>query len=109
MAVTAFGVRISATSPARNPPSCTLKASLPLWRSTRDRIGSSVIVTIERSRIVTVMRPPMSTRITDCSAVSIRSRTKISSRTFAGARSTAAAWMTVPWPTSAAMAPTGLA
>ena len=96
MPTMAFGVATSATSPARRPPSCTLKASLPLSRSTRGRIGSSMIVTIERSRTVTVMRPPMRTRMTDFSAVSMRSRMNTSSRTFAGARSAFPEWVIVP-------------
>ena len=107
MPVIVFGVSSSATSPARSPPSCTLKASVPLSRSTRVRIGSSVIVTMERSRIVMVTRPPISTRITERWAVSMRSRTYTWSRTFAGARSARTACVMVPSPTSAAMAPIG--
>src|SRR5256886_12253227 len=79
IAVTAFGVLISITSPGFINPLATATAMRPAPRLIVATPGTSVIVRTDRSRAVTVALPPSSTRTSERSPVVIRSRRKRSS------------------------------
>ena len=81
---TAFGVRISMTSPARIRSRATASANFPDSMSMVDRPGTSVMVTTERSRTVTTALPPRSMRASDSEPVVILSCTRTSSLNFSG-------------------------
>ena len=86
----AFGVRTSTRSPAFIRVLSTATAMRPLARSMVDSPGTSVIVSVERSRAVMTTLPPMRIRVIALSPVVTRSRRKMSSLNFNGALGTAA-------------------
>src|SRR5258708_29627900 len=65
MPATAFAARISMDSPERILSLATASAILPAWRSMVALPGTSVIVSLERSRTVTTALPPSSMRAID--------------------------------------------
>src|SRR3989475_263052 len=86
-------------SPGRILSRSTATATFPESRSIVDRPGSSVMVSVERSRTVTSALPPSRSRTTERSSVTIRSFRKTSSLNFraTGWRRAARAAVTRPW------------
>jgi hypothetical protein len=76
---TAFGVRTSIVSPAVIFWRAAASPILPVSSSITERPGTSVIVSTDRSRIVTSALPPSRKRAIDCSPVVMRSRRNTSS------------------------------
>ena len=84
MLATAFGVRISIVSPGFMRSLATAIAARPTPMLTVETPGTSVIVSDERSRTVTIALPPSRMRATESSPVLRRSCTKTSSLNFSG-------------------------
>ena len=83
---TAFGILMLMTSPGCIRSRATLRAIFPDSTSMVERPGTSVIVTAERSRMLTTALPPSRRRANDCSPVTTRSWRKTSSLNFRGDR-----------------------
>src|SRR5436190_1075918 len=105
MPATAFGVRTSMRSPGRMRSRATATATRPLATSTVATPGTSVIVTVEYSRIVTTARPPSRTRAKESLSVAMRSRTKTAARSSSGLADAAGARTTVTLPSSVVTTP----
>ena len=95
---TAFGVLMLMTSPGCMRSRATLSAIFPDSMSMVERPGTSVIVTAERSRMLTTALPPSRRRANDCSPVTTRSCRNTSSLNFrtTGCAATARAAVTLP-------------
>src|SRR5438128_889466 len=106
IAMTAFGVLISITSPGFINPLATATAMRPAPRLIVATPGTSVIVRTDRSRAVTVALPPSSTRTSDRSPVVIRSRRNRSSLNCSGRGSGSETRATVASPSMVVTTPT---
>src|SRR5262245_48754195 len=105
MPLTAFGVLISTSSPGRMRDLSTATEIRPLTTSIVDKPGTSVSVTTERSRTVTMALPPSSIRANAWSPVATRSLRNTSSLNFSGVGD-AATRVTVTGPTTVVATPT---
>ena len=103
---TALGVRMSSDSPGTIRSWATATPTFPDWRSMNDRPGASLIVTADRSRIVTIDLPPSSTRASDRSPVLIVSWKKTSSLNLSEIGRGSAARRAVTLPSSVVTMPT---
>ncbi len=81
----AFGVRISTRSPGFMRVLSTATAMRPLGRSIVESPGTSVMVSVDRSRAVTTTLPPRRIRVMALSPVVTRSRNRMSSLNLSAA------------------------